>query len=111
MKLQNSTDADIIEYLRTCDSKQGIIKKAIREHIAKTTSKDKEGKNMTKVINANGTEIDYAAAVALMDDDICAELNDKLAPCTEQEFFTAYEQAHEAKYGEEWELSKANPCW
>ena len=60
---------------------------------------------MTKVINANGTEIDYSAAVALMDDDICAELNDKIAPCTEQEFFPAYEQAHEAKYGEEWELS------
>lgn len=72
---------------------------------------NKEGKNMTKVINANGTEIDYNAAVALMDDDICAELNDKIAPCTEQEFFAAYEQAHEAKYGEEWELSKANPCY
>lgn len=72
---------------------------------------NKEDKNMTKVINANGTEIDYAAAVALMDDDICAELNDKIAPCTEQEFFTAYEQAHAQKYGEEWELSKANPCY
>lgn len=72
---------------------------------------NKENKTMTKVINANGTEIDYSAAVALMDDDICAELNDKLAPCTEQEFFAAYEQAHEAKYGEEWELSKANPCY
>ena len=66
---------------------------------------------MTKVINANGTEIDYNAAVALMDDDICAEPNDKIAPCTEQELFTAYEQAHEAKSGEEWELSKASPCW
>lgn len=72
---------------------------------------NKEDKNMTKVINANGTEIDYAAAVALMDDDICAEINDKIAPCTEQEFFTAYEQAHAQKYGEEWELSKANPCY
>lgn len=72
---------------------------------------NKEDKTMTKVINANGTEIDYNAAVALMDDDICAELNGKLAPCTEQEFFTAYEQAHAQKYGEEWELSKANPCW
>lgn len=72
---------------------------------------NKEDKNMTKVINANGTEINYNAAVALMDDDICAELNDKIAPCTEQEFFAAYEQAHEAKYGEEWELSKANPCY
>lgn len=72
---------------------------------------NKEDKTMTKVINANGTEIDYNAAVALMDDDICAELNDKLAPCTEQEFFTAYEKAHAEKYGEEWELSKENPCY
>ena len=46
-----------------------------------------------------------------MDDEICAELHERLAPCTDQEFFTAYEKAHEEKFGEEWELSKANPCW
>ena len=110
LKLQNRTDADILAKLESVGNKQGYIKELIRQDIARTTSKDKEDKNMTKVINANGTEIDYNAAVALMDDDICAELNDKLAPCTEQEFFSAYEQAHEAKYGEEWEYSKANPC-
>lgn len=64
-----------------------------------------------KVINMNGTEIDYDAAVELMDDEIREDLNFELAPCTNQEFFTAYEKAHAEKYGEEWELSKENPCY
>lgn len=64
-----------------------------------------------KVINMNGTEINYEAAVELMDDEICESLNFEIAPCTEQEFFTAYEKAHIEKYGEEWELSKDNPCY
>lgn len=64
-----------------------------------------------KVINMNGTEINYEAAVAMMDDEICESLNFELAPCTEQEFFTAYEKAHAEKYGEKWELSKENPCY
>lgn len=64
-----------------------------------------------KVININGTWIDYDAAVALMDDELCEELNGELSPCTEQEFFSAYEAAHAAKFGDEWELSKENPCY
>lgn len=66
---------------------------------------------MSTVINKNGTPIDYDAAVMLMDDDIREELAADLAPCTDQEFFTAYEAAHEARYGEEWELSKENPVY
>ena len=66
---------------------------------------------MKKVINASGTEIYYNAAVQLMDDEIREQLNVKLAPCTDQEFFTAYEIAHAEKFGEEWELSKANPVY
>ena len=64
-----------------------------------------------KVINKNGYEINYSAAVDYMDDDIREELHAEIAPCTNQEFFSAYEAAHEAKYGEEWELSKENPCF
>lgn len=64
-----------------------------------------------KVINMNGTEIYYNVAVMLMDDEIREELHRELAPCTEQEFFTAYEKAHAEKYGEELELSKENPCY
>ena len=64
-----------------------------------------------KVTNRNDYVLDFDAAVNYMDDEICAELHERLAPCTEQEFFSAYEKAHEEKFGEEWELSKANPCW
>ncbi len=64
---------------------------------------------MITIINKNGSEIDFEAAVSLMDseirENICGTVD------TEQEFFAAYEKAHEAKYGEEWELSKANPIW
>lgn len=64
-----------------------------------------------QVINKNGKQINYDAAVQLMDDEIREELHAELAPCTEQEFFSAYEAAHAEKFGEEWELSKENPCW
>lgn len=55
----------------------------------------------TKVKDANGKEVYYSAAVALMDDDIREQLHEEMAPCTDQEFFTAYEKAHEEKFGEE----------
>lgn len=64
-----------------------------------------------EVVNKNGASINYEAAVALMDDEIREELHAELAPCTEQEFFSAYEIAHAKKYGVEWEISKENPCW
>ena len=63
------------------------------------------------VINKNETEIDFDSAVTLMDDDICEQLHVKLASCSEQEFFSLYEKAHEEKFAEEWELSKVNPTW
>lgn len=63
------------------------------------------------VKNAYGTEINYEAAVELMDDDIREELAAELAPCTEQEFFTAYAKAHAKKFDEEWEIDKENPVY
>lgn len=63
------------------------------------------------IINKNGTEINFDAAAELMDDEIREQLADKLAHCSEQGFFSAYEAAHAEKYGEEWELSKANPVF
>lgn len=66
---------------------------------------------MTKIINESGYELDFDAAVLLMDDDVREQVHADLAPCTEQEFFTAYEKAHEEKFGEPWELSKPNPCY
>ena len=61
------------------------------------------------VTNGNGEVLDFDAAVMLMDDDIREELN-KQDFQSEQDFFTAYENAHAGKYGE-WELSKSNPVW
>lgn len=63
------------------------------------------------VRNENGVSIDFNAAVSLMDDEIREAIHADLAPCTEQEFFTAYEKAYTDKYGEAWELSKSNPQW
>lgn len=64
---------------------------------------------MATVINSYGVEINYDAAVELMDDEtreaVCADL----APCTEQEFFNAYAAAHLVKFGEDWELDTAHP--
>lgn len=73
---------------------------------------------MRKVINKNGTEIDYEAALALMDADILDDMSREWFvwgsvhhPLTDQEWFSRYEYMHEKKYGEEWELSKANPTY
>lgn len=66
---------------------------------------------MKIVINKNGKEINYSAAVMMMDDEIREEIANAGDCETEQEFFTAYEKAHEEAYGEEWELSKSNPVW
>ena len=63
------------------------------------------------VKNTYGTEINYEVAVELRDADIREELTAELAPCTEQEFFTAYAKAHAEKFGEEWELDKENPVY
>lgn len=63
------------------------------------------------VKNNYGVEIEWNAAVNLMDDDLREELSADLAPCTEQEFFEAYAKAHDNKFGEAWELAKENPCY
>lgn len=63
------------------------------------------------VINEYGQLIHYDVAVNMMDDDLRNELHFELAPCTDQEFFEAYEKAHQEKFDEVWELSKANPVY
>lgn len=64
-----------------------------------------------KVINRAGTMIDWEASATMMDADLCEKLSSEMAPCSPQEFFSAYEEAHEEEFGEEWELSKENPVW
>lgn len=63
------------------------------------------------VTNQNGTELDFTAAVEYMDDDIREDLHIRMAPCSEQVFFTAYEVAHCVKYGEPWFLSQKHLNW
>lgn len=64
-----------------------------------------------KVFNSWGREISFKAAEVLMDEDLREELHFKLAPCTEQEFFDAYVEAHEQKFGEEWTLAGPYVCY
>lgn len=66
---------------------------------------------MGKVINREGYELDFEAAVEMMDDELREELANSGEYETEQSFFNAYEEAHEKKFGEAWELSKSNPVW
>ena len=66
---------------------------------------------MKTVINSFGIEIDFDAAVVLMDEDIREELAFELAPCTDQEFFDAYCKAHEEAFGEAWELDEEHPIY
>jgi len=66
---------------------------------------------MIKVVNKSDKELDFEAAVEYMDDEIREELHSELAPCPEQEFFTAYEEAHKNKFGKKWFLSESNPQW
>ena len=55
-------------------------------------------------VTYNNAQVDFEAAVNLMDDEIREALHAELAPCTEQEFFDAYCKAHEEKYGEDFAI-------
>ena len=62
---------------------------------------------MTKefeTVNYEGKEIDFEAAVNLMDDELREELHIQLAPCSSQEFFDKYCDKHLANYGQEFLL-------
>lgn len=59
---------------------------------------------MTSKVLLNGYEVDFDAVVNMMDDEIREKLHNELAPCTDQEFVDAYIEAHEAKYGERFEI-------
>ena len=59
---------------------------------------------MRKVVDWDGREVDFDAAVALMDDDIREELHAELSPCSVQRFFNAYLEQHYADFGEEFRV-------
>jgi hypothetical protein len=64
----------------------------------------KGAEKMSKVVDWDGREVDFDAAVALMDDDIREELHTELSPCSAQRFFNAYLEQHYADYGEEFRV-------
>lgn len=67
---------------------------------------------MMKVINSYGVEIDYVAAVQLMDWELREELAAEIAPCGAQEFFDEYCKRHAEKYGDDdFQPAQANPIW
>lgn len=57
------------------------------------------------MVTLHGKEINYGAAVDLMDDEIRDNLHCKLAPCADQEFLDGYAAAHREKYGEEFTIN------
>lgn len=63
------------------------------------------------VFNTYGAEIDFDAAVNIMDDEIRELIHDRLAPCADQEFFDAYCLEHAGKFAEEFEPAKSSPVW
>jgi len=46
----------------------------------------------------------YDAAVNLMDDEIREYLHETIAPCSDEEFLTAYMREHEEKYCEDFTI-------
>lgn len=64
---------------------------------------------MKKIVNKYGVQVDYEAAVNMMDDEIREDLHLKFEGKSDQEFFDAYAEAHEEKFGEEFEFAKENP--
>lgn len=64
-----------------------------------------------KVINLNQKEINFYETIPYMDYELREKLHSQLAPCTEQEFFSAYEKEHMSKFGHIWSLSNNNLIW
>lgn len=57
------------------------------------------------VQDEDGKDVDFEAAVELMDDDLREQLHREMAPCTNQEFYDAYVKAHAAKFnGEKFQI-------
>lgn len=73
--------------------------------------KELEYKRVKNIVNRYGKEIDYSAAVIMMDDDVRETTHNDLAPCTDQEFFDGYCARHILIIGETWVLDDPNPVW
>lgn len=60
---------------------------------------------MSKV-TLNGQQIEFEAAVNLMDDEIRERLHSEIDPCSDQDFLDAYVEAHSTAFdGEEFQVN------
>lgn len=65
----------------------------------------------TTVLNKYDKEIDFNAAVEIMDDELREQLHMDSTSWMAQDFFDIYCRLHLAKLGEEFEPDKKNPTW
>lgn len=54
---------------------------------------------MTTITTIDGQQVDFDAAVILMEDEIRERLHSEMAPCGEQEFYDAYAAEDRARFG------------
>ena len=50
------------------------------------------------------THSEFEVYVSMMDDEIREQVHAELAPCTDEEFLTRYQELHVQKYGAELEI-------
>lgn len=50
------------------------------------------------------TRSEFEVYVSMMDDEIREQVHAELAPCTDEEFLTRYQELHVQKYGAELEI-------
>ena len=60
--------------------------------------------------NALGTEIDFNKAVEHMDEELREQVQCRLGPCSDEEFFFTYATLHYETYGEVFEFAKKFPA-
>jgi hypothetical protein len=52
-------------------------------------------------VTVAGMLVEFAAAVNLMDTDLCNAIHNSTAPCAKQQFVDAYCRMHKERFGEE----------
>lgn len=106
------SEEDAIEWFKNECTSSSRIKQVLDEN--RSDASATASVKTSKITNSNGYEFDdsqWDAIVNLMDDEVREQVANELDDPTEQEFFDAYAKAYEDKFGEEWELDKANPVW
>lgn len=101
------------QYLQEIVQLTGMTQAAAVEYALALMRANLKGSKMERstVTNRYDKELDYDAAVNLMDNGLREKLHQELAPCSDQEFFDAYVKLHAQTFGEDWVLDDPNPVW